>query len=57
MLTSKEKKYKNTNVTSVMRVVFVLFSIHEIVRPADADKITNLAQYPKSLGTAALQDT
>ena len=51
MLTSKEI---NTNATSVMRVVFFLFSIHKIVRPADADKIANLAQHPKSLGTAGI---
>jgi len=25
------------------------------VRPADADKIANLAQHPKSLGTAGLE--
>jgi len=32
---------------------FLFFSIHKVVWPADADKITNLAQHPKSLGTAA----
>ena len=54
MLTSKENKYKNTNVTSFMGVVLFLFSIHKVVRPADADEIANLAQHQKSLGTAAL---
>jgi len=44
MLTSKENKYKNINVTSFMRVVLFLFSIHKVVRPADADEIANLAQ-------------
>jgi len=28
------------------------FSIHKVVRSADADKIANLARHPKSLGTA-----
>jgi len=41
-------------VTDVMRVVSFLFSIHKIVWPAEADKIANLAQHPKSLGTAGL---
>ena len=50
VLTSKENK----NAANVMRVVFFLFSIHEVVRPVDADKIANLAQHPKSLGTAIL---
>jgi len=45
MLTSKENKYKNTNVTSFMGVVLFLFSIHKVVRPADADEIANLAQH------------
>jgi len=40
----------------VLCVLYFLFSIHKIVRPADADKIANLAQHPKSLGTAALSD-
>jgi len=38
-----------------MRVVFFLLSIHKIVWPADADKIANLAQHPKSLGTATVK--
>ena len=38
-----------------MRVVF-FFSILKTVWPADADKIANLAQHPKCLGTAALND-
>jgi len=37
----------------MVRVLF--FSIHKVVRPADSDKIANLARHPKSLGTAALQ--
>jgi len=37
-----------------MRVVLFLFSIHKIDRPADADKIANLAQHLKRLGTAVL---
>jgi len=41
--------------TSVMVHMFLLLSIHKVVRPADADKITNLAQHPKSLGTAGLE--
>jgi len=28
------------------------FSIHKILRRTDADKIGNLTQHPKSLGTA-----
>jgi len=39
-----------------MRVVFFVFSIHKIVRPANPDKIANLAQHPKSLGTAVLKE-
>jgi len=31
-----------------------VFSTHKIVRPANADKITKLAQHPKSLGTVAV---
>jgi len=43
-------------VTSVVRVVFfLLFLIHKTVWPADAGKIANLAQHPKSLGTADLK--
>jgi len=40
-----------------MSVVFFLFSIHKRVRPADADKMANSAQPPKSLGTTALTDS
>jgi len=40
-------------VINVMPAVFV-FSIRKIARPVNADKITNLAQQPKSLGTADL---
>jgi len=28
--------------------------MHKRVRPADTDKVANLAQYPKNLGTAGL---
>jgi len=35
-----------------MRIVFLLFSIQKIVWPADANKIANLDQHLKSLGTA-----
>jgi len=38
------------NVTHVF-----LFSIHKTVWPMDADKIANLIQHPKSLGTAGVQ--
>jgi len=40
-----------TNVINVIPAVFV-FSIRKIVRPVDADKTANLAQHPKSFGTA-----
>jgi len=40
--------------TNVIRVAFLLFSIHKIVQSANADKIANLAQHPKCLGTADL---
>ena len=43
-----------TNVINVMPAVFEL-SIRKIVWPMDADKIANLAQHPKSLGTADLK--
>jgi len=56
MLTSKENEQKNTNVTNVMRVVFCFISVHKRVRPTDADKIANLAQHPKRLGTAGVDD-
>jgi len=59
MLTSKENKYKNANVTSVMPVVFFVFdtqNLFSIHRQADADKIANLAQHPKSLGTAGIEE-
>ena len=38
-------------------MLFFVFSIHKIVRPADTDKTTNSAQHPKSLGTADLYFT
>jgi len=31
--------------------------IHKLVRPADTNKIANLAQHPKTLGTAGLSDS
>jgi len=43
-----------TNVINVIPAVFV-FSIRKIVRPVDADVIANLAQHPKSLGTAVVE--
>jgi len=36
-------------------LLFLFFSVRKIVRPVDADKIANLAQHPKCLGTAVLQ--
>jgi len=46
---------QNAMYKRVMRVVFrfVLFN-SQTVRPIDTDKVDNLAQHPKSLGTAAL---
>ena len=45
------KKLQCTNVSNVMRVFFCFaFSMHKTVRPADTDKVANLAQDPKSLG-------
>jgi len=32
------------------------FSMHKTVRPADTDKVANLAQDPKSLGIAAIEE-
>jgi len=40
-----------TSVVNPMPAVFVI-SIRKIVRPVDADEMANLAQHPKSLGTA-----
>jgi len=45
-----------TNAINVIPAVFV-FSIRKIIRHVDVDKIANLAQHPKSLGTADLQHT
>jgi len=35
-------------------VIFCFFSIHEVVRLVNANKIGNLAQHPKSSGTATV---
>jgi len=35
---------------------FVLFSVHQIVQPTDADKTADLALYPKSVGTTGLDN-
>jgi len=35
-------------------MLFVFFSVHKTTRRVDADKIINLAQLPKRLGTADL---
>jgi len=35
-------------------IVILSFFQHKRVRPADANKITNSAQHPKSVGTAAI---
>jgi len=55
MLSNTEK---NCNVQTFLMLCvcfFVLFfSMHKTVRPADTDKVANLAQHPKRLGTAAL---
>ena len=56
MLTSKPIKYKNINMTNFMRVVLFLFSIHKVVRPADADEIANLVHHLKRLGTADIYE-
>ena len=52
------KHRKNCNVQTYLMLFvcfFVLFfSMHKSVRPADTDKVANLAQHLKSLGTAAL---
>jgi len=37
-------------------LLLLIFSIYEVVRPADANKIANLAQHPKRLGTAGIED-
>jgi len=39
----------------MLYLLFLFFSIGKLVRPVDADKIANLAQHPKSLGTAAVK--
>jgi len=31
--------------------------MHKVTRPADADKIANLAQHPKRLGIAGIEET
>jgi len=54
MLTSKENKQITR--TCLELCVLFFYSIHKTVCPADADKIANLAQHSKSLGTAALND-
>jgi len=54
MLTSKENKLKKYKRDWCYACCIFLFSIHKIVRSADTDKIANLAQQTKSLGTAAL---
>jgi len=55
MLSNTEK---NCNVqTCLMSCVwfFILFfSMHKTVRPANIDKVADLAQHPKSLGTTVL---
>jgi len=55
MLSNTEK---NCNVETCLMLcewIFILFfSMHKTVRPADIDKVANLAQHPKSLGTTAI---
>jgi len=36
--------------------VLSCLALYKIVRPSEADKIANLAQHPKSMGTAALYE-
>jgi len=50
---------KNCDVqTCLMLCVWIFalffFSMRKAVRPADTDKVANLAQHPKRLGTAGL---
>ena len=55
MLPNKENKLQCTNVSNVKHVAFCfVFFNGQTVRPMNADKITILAQHPKSLGTAVL---
>jgi len=51
MLPRKENMWQYT----VQTCYVCCFSMHRTVQPADADKITNLAQHPKRLGTAGLR--
>jgi len=50
-LTSREI---NSNTKTLLIFCVLFFSTHKIVRSANADKITKLAQHPKSLGTTAV---